>query len=820
MRKLAKAGRDDRGRRGAPRGQTARVGLENLEGRELMATLVDFSDGMTLKITGDAASNFVEVQRTNADLGTVLVREKIGTSYRSLGFYQRPLAVVFNGGDGDDVLDNLSPLPTIFRGGAGRDSYYGSPGPDVFADFAAGETFLPRQGLSVVADQTARQLRISGSADQDYVFVVPEGTDRFAVDMEGAYFGGLAGVDRIDFNGNAGHDVFGNLTSLPTTINGGPGNDTLYGGCGNDVFMGSEGYDQYDTRAFPGGSDALFRNGHRGALNGPGVTVGLVSGQLSPEELSARGDLTITRSGNHLTFSGPSGAGFRLRSTWTSFDYNGSTYYYTSTPVVVESAMGDVPLAPGFVFFTARSSGVPDVGTFTGSSLSGLSIDTTTPGSPFASLGQQSGLGIRLSPGGAQLGIGLGTTVKDAGINAPVNAAVPYLYFSITTSTGLTFGGVEVKPPGSAIGVQGVFDPSDPFLFARVEADAGKSPIEEFALGWSSRGQIPFAPKRHLADVSEKVFGHLYSMASVKLGNYPIKIQGETVIDLDANDDGQKLGLSGSQLAAVTRGDLDLGTIAGALADLRIGLNGAGSLSFDKTTSNGALPFKLSAPLSEATVLVTPSNIAIGAGSANMLAGTPLENHVQGSSFEVQARYGPIDRSWALSAWSNTAKIAHYTFGSVALATSSSSQAISVNARFAPPMGFGAVYMSGQLGFNGDFSLSGSAVPVNINAGIATLQASAYFSLSHTAGNVSFNAWLYASYSQNLGILGQFSGGLYASISMGLGTSGFRLSGYGSMWATLDVAGPADTSINLAFTVSTSGFHVGLSGLPSLSVSW
>lgn len=65
---------------------------------------------------------------------------------------------------------------------------------------------------------------------------------------------GLAGVrivpriNRITFEGGAGHDWFRNDTSYNVNANGGSGNDTLIGGEGNDVLEGGTGTDRLEGR--------------------------------------------------------------------------------------------------------------------------------------------------------------------------------------------------------------------------------------------------------------------------------------------------------------------------------------------------------------------------------------------------------------------------------------------------------------------------------------------------------------------------------------------------------------------------------------------
>ena len=65
-------------------------------------------------------------------------------------------------------------------------------------------------------------------------------------------------VTRIAIAGGTGRDTLTNDTSLPSTMNGGSGDDILFGGAGNDAITGALGYDTIDGR---GGNDVISVNG-------------------------------------------------------------------------------------------------------------------------------------------------------------------------------------------------------------------------------------------------------------------------------------------------------------------------------------------------------------------------------------------------------------------------------------------------------------------------------------------------------------------------------------------------------------------------------
>ncbi|WP_165249760.1 hypothetical protein [Paludisphaera soli] len=799
----------------APR--RARIGVEALDERVLLSVSANLDPWGKLAIVGGAGNDDVVVY-PSGDAVYVMDRSADATVYSRM--YRNVASIDFRGGAGDDYLLNVTAIPTSFTGGAGADRYVSGTGTNVVTDLESVDVFQNRGSALAVNDRTTGVLTIKGSPWNDEAGVSASGPNTYRVDLNEVYVDGLAGFRRIEFDGGAGNDYFGNATSLPSRLNGGPGDDHLAGGTGDDLFLGSDGRDVYDTISWRGGSDLLDRNGFRGTLTGPGQTIGLVSGALTPEELSAKGELTVSRSGDYVTLNGPSGAGFRLRGSWIAFSAGGQNFYYSFSPVYLETAAGELPMSPGMVYIGARASGIADVGTFLTAYWPGLGLDTVTPTSPLHAVADATGLGIQLNPTGAELTVGLGSTLKANGIEGPLNDAVPYFSFRVSTSAGIKLGGTTVKTPGSSIGVQGAFDPSDPFLFVRVDPEIGKNPLEEFALGWSTRGRIPFTPRTPIATASQAVYGNVYAMAGVKLGNYPIKINGETVLDLDANDDGRMLGLSGADLARVIRGELDLGTIVGALTDVRIGLNGAASLSLAPKNSSGAEVVKLSLDLSYASAIISPSVIAFRATGADFFKGTPLEGAVKLSSYDVQGLYSLSTRSWFFDATSSTAGVNGHSFGQVTLSGDSTRGTITASARFSPPLGFTTVTMNGYLDYtNGNFSLYASA-SASLDAKVTRLNATIELLIQQTAGNFRFYAGLRASFSQNLGV-GSMKGQIYAMIDFQAGKDGVSLSGSGSASGSAQIDGLGSVGFSSSFMIDTSGFQIRLAdGLPTLSVNW
>src|SRR5207248_1027328 len=138
--------------------------------------------------------------------------------------------------------------------------------------------------------------------------------------------------------------------------------------------------------------------------------------------------------------------------------------------------------------------------------------------------------GISLTTPSVRWGLRLG---RDLGfLNAPLNDAVPYLFFNVG-SYSLTLGGNSV-PVVSGQPLTVVFDPSDPFLFVNLAQPVPGFPLG-VAFGASLKGQIPFTPAQTVPGVTADFFGHAYGMGtvSVPVGGGTVTLEGETVLDLD-----------------------------------------------------------------------------------------------------------------------------------------------------------------------------------------------------------------------------------------------------------------------------------------------
>src|SRR5439155_1810314 len=199
---------------------------------------------------------------------------------------------------------------------------------------------------------------------------------------------------------------------------------------------------------------------------GTNKVFGLVNGSLTPAALGASGNLAVALEGNTLTVAGPGGAGFSLVGNWVRSTAPGSTAgtvaeTFTATgSLTLQTAVGDLPLivptaAP--LQFTTVADTFTNFGDVSSVSWnSAPPLDTNAAGGPLLPFLNQ--FGVSLTTPSVQWGLKLGRDLHS--LDAPLNDAVPYIFFSVNNFT-LTLGGKTVP----ALDVQPLtvlFDPSDP----------------------------------------------------------------------------------------------------------------------------------------------------------------------------------------------------------------------------------------------------------------------------------------------------------------------------------------------------------------------
>ena len=338
-----------------------------------------------------------------------------------------------------------------------------------------------------------------------------------------------------------------------------------------------------------------------------------------------------------LTFTGPTGRGFEITGQFSEVTTNVpgsalSTSTITGTgTLTLQSGLGAIPLPlpPGLeLVVTTDANGynglfgevasaqiqfpyesvISDLVDPLGSAV-GPYIDQAN-----TALGS---LGASISIPHVSLGIGLGEKVASIVPGAPVNPAVPYLYFSASSGFAGTLGTATVSIAGYSGSI--VVDPADPSLYVDVVGIPG---LNEVSFAVSQHGYIPFTPTVTPSNsAGQTLYGDVAVLATLNIGDLsedlvPLTLTGGYDINFATN--------GGSWTAAVEQDVVNLFSGNPSLSDLNniaLGVNEeAGiSLGFAKV---GSLQF----PLVGGTVIFNgPQQVVDFAGSTiNPFANTPL----------------------------------------------------------------------------------------------------------------------------------------------------------------------------------------------------
>jgi large repetitive protein len=198
---------------------------------------------------------------------------------------------MLNGGAGDDLFLTATGSEDSINGGAGLN----------FAQYSPGETMQnifqvidpPKQATAAVAPAALRLtpsdalptgtvangiLTIVGTSNSDSISVTSDGT-QLTVNANSVELGSfpLSGLSGVAIAGGAGADTLSvdESVSLPTTIRGGGGDDSITGGGGDNVLVGGGGS---DTLVGGGGTNLLIADKLLTYMNGGTGTDSLVGG--------------------------------------------------------------------------------------------------------------------------------------------------------------------------------------------------------------------------------------------------------------------------------------------------------------------------------------------------------------------------------------------------------------------------------------------------------------------------------------------------------------------------------------------------------------
>lgn len=138
----------------------------------------------------------------------------------------------------------------------------------------------------------------------------------------------------------------------------------------------------------------------------------------------------------------------------------------------------------------------------------------------------------------AYVGYDLGKNIES--LDAPIKDERKYFFFNFSAGLSAQVSNTTVSV-GPGVSTTMTLDPSDPAFFLKGAFGGLLGPVEEASLGLSLGGHLPFTPTTTWGIESQAggFDGHLWVGGKVNLVKIPVSIGGNTVIDLDPNDDGK-----------------------------------------------------------------------------------------------------------------------------------------------------------------------------------------------------------------------------------------------------------------------------------------
>jgi CSLREA domain-containing protein/uncharacterized repeat protein (TIGR01451 family) len=330
----------------------------------------------------------------------------------------------------------------------------------------------------------------------------------------------------------------------------------------------------------------------------------------TPDKLNASGPMYAWFDGDKTVgITGPTGYGFTLEGPWqqtTVFSRRTGLTSQTLTLLrdshfALKSPQGvELPLLanrPINIRTTANRFGNV-VGVVDGDSIELAAAIDIVPlnnaladvfGSGFHTVGLLSGE-WRISLGGAAFNI-LGTAFDATEKIDQLLPGVPYLRKFGGSTVDARLGGLSMS--FAQFPMTWIFDPADPMLFVRLEPLP--SPIK--GLGVSKHGLFKFKPQDAPdpaidAGVTEFA-GHLYASGAVpfQVGPFNFEVEGEMVLNVDADRDGRPLGDLRDVADIFQHGGFS--EAREVLRDIQLGSNGVLTVGLVPTTVSETLSFPL-----------------------------------------------------------------------------------------------------------------------------------------------------------------------------------------------------------------------------------
>ena len=244
------------------------------------AAVTGDATGNTAVLTGDAANDTITIGVSGAvlthNLGTATGFED-ETDFDSTEIGKQTLTaaagtLTINGGGGDDIII-AGPNNDIVNGGDGNDRLTGFRGTDTINGGDGADVMIWNNGdgddINDGGDGGGDETLFNNGAADDQMDVAPVGGGAHHFHRVGADIDIdiSAATERLNINSFAGNDTLAATadTTLPITIDAGPGDDNITGGGGADLLQGGPGADFLNGA---GGGDRVVGNQGNDRMNG------------------------------------------------------------------------------------------------------------------------------------------------------------------------------------------------------------------------------------------------------------------------------------------------------------------------------------------------------------------------------------------------------------------------------------------------------------------------------------------------------------------------------------------------------------------------
>lgn len=342
-------------------------------------------------------------------------------------------------------------------------------------------------------------------------------------------------------------------------------------------------------------------------------------------------------------------------------------------------------------------------------------------------------------------------------------------------------------------------------------------------LSFSSNGNFILSEFKATAIKTEQnvnapqLYGNVFGEAKLNIDKFQVSLEGSFVLDLDANNDGTPLGLSGKDLSDLFKGKKSLDTVLGnVLSDVRLGANA----KVNAEIGLGSTGLALTVPLASATAIVRDEAIGIRGATAQPFAGTPLK-FIEAPSVAAEG-YFTAKRDFGFNFKMSEAKIGGISLGGTAASLEVNNFGAKFEASYRLPIVNVLASVTGSINSQGLFEFIASA-RASFNAGPLHMSGSLTFRFANfDVPGVNLNG---VTLSANLHIQGEIdlpwplpdpfiraTGKAKFTIS----TSGLKISGSGRV-----EGGAGSISVGVGFSFSNSGFTVDLPWpCPDLRISF